>query len=106
MRLRSESLTGPRGSATGRRDPAHSGARLRPWRVGRRRTTDDRSSDTGPPAAADVPKTWGSSHSGALIPHASRATTAHAQPIMTVEVTITCAEYVRLRTRRSFPVFP
>src|SRR5664280_32619 len=27
MRLRSESLTGPRGSATGRRDPAHSGAR-------------------------------------------------------------------------------
>src|SRR5664280_2813987 len=27
MRLRSESLTGPRGSATGRRDPVHSGAR-------------------------------------------------------------------------------
>src|SRR5664280_3458550 len=27
MRLRSESLTGPCGSATGRRDPAHSGAR-------------------------------------------------------------------------------
>src|SRR5664280_1349605 len=27
MRLRSESLTGPRGSATGRRDPVHSSAR-------------------------------------------------------------------------------
>src|SRR5664280_694993 len=40
MRL-SESLTGPRGSATGRRDPSHSGAR-HDLAGARRRTTEDR----------------------------------------------------------------
>src|SRR5450759_25670 len=40
MRL-SESLTGPRGSATGRRDPSHSGAR-HDLAGARRRTADDR----------------------------------------------------------------